>query len=144
MDITTKYITLNDFKVYFGIDLDATLRDDANPSNKGQAFLKRIEDRMATWLDYNYYQNVDLIYPTFNNYQKLHYQRALLEQAIYVFRNGDLSVDSGYDLERGNIGNTVPLAIAPNAIAELALCGIACRDIGNRSCGNGWFGGFWY
>lgn len=142
MDIVTKYITPDEFKTYFGIDLEAELKGGANPSDSATAFLKRIEDRLATFINANFYRNVDLEYPEFTDYQKEHYARALLEQAIYVFRNGDISVDSGYDYEHGETASTTTLlfkSIAPNCKQELLLCGLWCRKIkGARA--NSWYG----
>lgn len=56
---------------------------------------------MATFIDAEFFRKVDEEYPNFTDYQKQHYQLALLEQAIYVFKNGDISVDSGYDYDEG-------------------------------------------
>ena len=145
MNIVTKYIQPDDFKTYFGIDLDLELRSTGNPSNTALAFLKRIEDRIATFLDANFYRRVDVEYPEFSDYQKEHYQRALLEQAIYVFKNGDISVDSGYDYEQGEkASDSVILekSIAPNCKQELLLCGLWCSKIqGGRW--RGIWGGLW-
>jgi hypothetical protein len=130
-ELRTKYITPDEFKEYFGIDL-AILKDDTNPSNKQVAFLKRIEDRMEALIDSECFRNVNREYPHFSQYQKLHYKRALLEQAIYVFRNGELSTDSGIDPEKGVI---IPIetiqkaALAPNAKRELQLCGLWTKKI---------------
>lgn len=132
MELNTKYITLDDFKVYFGIDLNAELRDDFNPSNTGLAFLKRIEDRMESLIDAECFKKVDREYPHFSNYQKEHYKRALLEQAIYIFRNGDITVDSGMDPDEGIVIplETIQSAIlAPNAKRELELCGLWSKKI---------------
>lgn len=132
MELNTKYITLDDFKVYFGIDLNAELRDDFNPSNTGLAFLKRIEDRMESLIDAECFKKVSREYPHFSNYQKEHYKRALLEQAIYIFRNGDITVDSGMDPDEGVVIplETIQSAIlAPNAKRELELCGLWSKKI---------------
>ena len=51
MTIQTKYITLDDFKVFFGIDLEHELQDSTNPSNDAQAFLMRTEIEVETMLD---------------------------------------------------------------------------------------------
>lgn len=129
--LQTKYITPDEFKAYSGIDL-AMITDDANPSNKQAAFLKRIEDRMATLIDVNCFRKVDVEYPNFSEYQKEHYKRALMEQAIYVFRNGELSEESGYDFEKGVIANAQSIhqiALSPNAKDELILCGLWSRKI---------------
>ena len=142
MEIITKYISVDEFKAYFGIDLEAELKNSANPSDTANAFLKRIEDRIATFLDANFYRNVDLEYPDFTDYQKEHYARALLEQAIYIFRNGDISVDSGYNYDNGQVADSRVIemkSIAPNCKQELLLCGLWCRKIKGRRA-NTWYG----
>lgn len=141
MEIKTKYITPDDFKDYFGIDLDLELKALGNPSNTANAFIMRIEDRMAAFLDAEFYRRIDVVYPTFSDYQKEHYAKALLEQAMYVFKNGDISVDSGYNMDTGETASNdtiIKKIIAPNAKQELLLCGLWCRKIqGNR------WGGLW-
>ena len=65
--------------------------------------------------------------------------KALLEQAIYIFKNSDISVDSGYDPEQGvkiSRRTIEELSLAPNAKNYLRLCGLWSRHIDNRS----WFG----
>ena len=134
--LQTRYITLDEFKEYFGIDLIQAFKTDTN----AMAFLKRIEDRLATFCDSNFNANIDRKYPCFTDYQKYHYKLALLEQAIYIFRNGDISVDSGYDPEKGEIARTEKYAIAPNCKDNLRLCGIWNRNIPNM--GPFWWGVF--
>ena len=140
--IQTRYITKDEFKEYSGIDLDATLRDDGNPSNKTNAFLSRIERRVATYLNAHFCRNVDIEYKKFSDYQKEHYKYALMEQAIYELRNGEISTDSGYDPEKGevaNVDNLSKLRIAPNAKDELVTCGLWNRHIGDGGNPYGWF-----
>ena len=132
MDIVTKYITTDDFRDYFGIDLDLELKNSANPSDTADAFIMRLEERMATFLDAQFFRQVDKEYPQFTNYQKRHYQLALLEQAKYVFKNGDISEDSGYNYETGETASNDMITkktIAPNARQHLLLCGLWCRKI---------------
>ena len=129
--LQTKYITPDDFRDYFGIDL-SILKDDTNPSNKQMAFLKRIEDRMESMIDAECFRKVSVEYPNFSDYQKEHYKRALLEQAIYIYKNGDISVDSGMDPEKGVIidDDTIDkLSLARNAKRELQLCGLWSKKI---------------
>ena len=136
MEFKTKYITLDEFKEYTGIDLELQLKSDDNPSNTANAFLLRIENRLASYLDARFYRKVDFEFPKFTNYQKEHYKLALLEQAMYVFRNGDISTDSGYDPEKGVIiknDEKQDLIISPNAKDNLILCGLWCRKIKNRA-----------
>lgn len=138
--LKTKYITLDEFREYF---VDVDLREALQTNESATAFIVRIEDRMETFLEANFNLNIDRRYPTFTDYQKKHYKRALLEQAIYVYRNGDISVDSGFDVDRGVIAdiNTIKkLSIAPNAKQELILCGLWNRHIrGGRYYTNWWW-----
>lgn len=141
MELQTKYITLDEFKEYTGIDLEASLVKDDNPSNTALAFLKRIEVRMEAFINGNFNRNIDKEYREFSDYQKQEYKYALLEQALYIFRNGDISVDSGYDPEKGEVisgGKIRNLSIAPNAKDHLRTCGIWNRNIG-RNFRTGWF-----
>lgn len=134
--LKSKYITADDFKMYFGIDLDAELKDDDNPSNKVNAFLLRIEDRLASFIDANFYRQVDFEYPSFSDYQKKHYKLALLEQAYYVLYNSDISNDSGYSVNEGlkiSREEVHKLKIGDNTKEELLLCGLWCRKIKNRA-----------
>ena len=134
LSLQTKYITLDEFEEYFNIDLTAEFGSET----KALAFLKRIEDRLATFVDSKFNTNIDMKYPNFTDYQKLHYKLALLEQTIYIFKNGDISVDSGYDPEKGEIARTERYAIAPNCKDNLRLCGIWNRNIPNMA-GWAWF-----
>lgn len=133
MELLTKYITADEFREYTGIDLAEELKDNSNASDKVNAFLKRIEVRMETFLNAKFFKNVNDLYPNFSDFQKSHYKYALLEQALYVFRNGDISVDSGYDPETLTIANVSKkrlISIAPNAIDHLKLTGLWSGFIG--------------
>lgn len=136
--LKSKYITAEDFKAYFGIDLNAELKEDDNPSNTVNAFLIRVEDRIEGYLDATFYRRVEREYPTFTDYQKKRYKLALLEQAYYVLTQGDISRDSGYSLEEGikaSRGQINSIKISDNTKEELLLCGLWCRKIRNRSRG---------
>lgn len=126
--IQTKYISLDEFKDYFQIDLIEEL----GTQEKALAFLRRIEDRMESYLGANLNKNVVRLYANFSDYQKECYKRALLEQAIYVFKNCDISVDSGYDTERGLIVDqeTIKkLSLSLNTKENLVMCGLWSRHI---------------
>ena len=85
---------------------------------------------------------MDVEYKKFSDYQKEHYKYALMEQAIYELRNGEISTDSGYDPEKGevaNVDNLSKLRIAPNAKDELVTCGLWNRHIGDGGNPYGWF-----
>ena len=143
MEIKTKYITPDDFKDYFGIDLNLELKSLGNPSDTANAFLLRIENRLATFLDAEFYRRIDEEYAQFTDYQKQHYAQALLEQAMYVFKNGDISVDSGYDYESGEKASNETILkkiIAPNCQQELLICGLWSRKIKGNRYRNMWRG----
>ena len=137
--LLTKYITADEFKEYTGIDLSEELKDTSNPSDKVNAFLKRIEDRMETYLNAHFFKRVSDLWPCFTENQKYHYKLALIEQAYYVFKNGDISTDSGYDPEKGIIGSKhalTEITIAPNAKDHLKMTGLWSGHIGT----GGFFG----
>ena len=137
--LLTRYITADEFREYTGIDLADELRDTSDPSNKVNAFLKRIEDRMEVFLNAHFFKNVSDLWPCFSDFQKHHYKLALIEQAYYIFKNGDISTDSGYDPEKGILISKhakSEITIAPNAIDHLRMTGLWSGHIGN----GGFFG----
>ena len=135
MELQTRYITADEFLQYTGINLREELNDTSNGSDKVNAFLKRTEDRMEAFLNSKFFKNVSDLYPEFSEFQKKHYKLALLEQAYYVFKNGDISSDSGYNQETLEIANQRKLralAVAPNAIDHLRLTGLWSGFIGGK------------
>lgn len=123
MALKTRYITLDDLREYAGIDLVREL----GTTEKALAFLFRIETRMESFLDARMFQKVDQRWPKFTDFQKREYKLALLEQCIYVWRNGDIAVDSGYDPEKGlaiDESSAVRLSIARLAKDHLMRCGL--------------------
>lgn len=135
MELQTRYITADEFLQYTGINLREELNDTSNGSDKVNAFLKRTEDRIEAFLNAKFFKNVSDLYPEFSEFQKKHYKLALLEQAYYVFKNGDISSDSGYNQETLEIANQRKLralAVAPNAIDHLRLTGLWSGFIGGK------------
>lgn len=143
MKLQTRYITLDEFRVYSGIDLLAELKTNSNPSDEANAWLVRLEDRMEAFLNATFFKNVSDLYPCFTDHQKEHYKKALLEQGIYVFQNGDIATDSGLDPETGEkFGEATrnKKVIAPAAKWHLKQCGLWNGHIGGPS----FFGGLWF
>lgn len=109
MNTSSMFAKPSDFLNRFGIDLNAELRDTGTEVDSGKAdrFLARAEDVLFTECRAN------LGFPTFvkwedvlgNRETKDLVQKAVLEQAFYMFRNGDLTSDSGYDPQRGSIAS---------------------------------------
>ena len=143
MTIQTRYITADEFREYTGVDLMEELRDTSNPSDKVNAFLMRIEDRMEVFLNTKFFKNVPALYPCFTDHQKLCYKKALIEQAYYVFKNGDISTDSGYDPDKGIVASKHALnelIIAPNARNYLRMTGLWSGHIDQGSFFGPWLG----
>lgn len=135
--LESKYITLDDFYSYSGLDLVTEL----GTTEQALAFLVRIETRLETFLNARMHQNVSLRYPTLTDNQKHHYKLALLEQAIYVWKNGETSVDNGYDPQEGmkiRQGDLIDITVCRNAKEHLILAGLWTYKLGPQ----GWFGGW--
>lgn len=111
--MTPKFIDQNQFLDYWGVDLRAKLKNDDNPSAKIDTFLARVEKRLMAWINKNTFRIIDFNHLT--NYQLEHFRYALLEQANYMYRNGDIAQDSGYDQERGIVAEH-------HAMQELVVC----------------------
>jgi hypothetical protein len=141
MTFQTKYITLDEFDEYF--PEVGPIRQVLGGEDKALAWLKRIEDRMEVFINSNFNRNIEREWPVFTQNMKEHYKKALLEQAIYIFRNSDISVDSGYDPEKGEIMNASRLKkiqLAPNALDHLRMCGLTNRLLNyNRTKGIIWW-----
>lgn len=140
----TRFITLDEFKIYTGIDLEAELKSDGNPSQTAEAFLLRNTNRLETYLMARLFRSPEREFGQMTDFQRYHYKLALIEQSLYIFKTGDISVDSGYDFEFGKRVDQTYLErifIAPNAKNELMTCGmfsrkIRCGDYGGDN--NGW------
>lgn len=129
------FVTPADFKNYWGLDLESELKEDGSEldSNRADSFLMRIEDRLLSWVDANTWRNRR--WECISQNQKEHLQKAILLQAMYVFRNSDLSMDSGYDPQRGKIAEKKDLQmieICDPAIDELKTCGLYNHVMSNH------------
>lgn len=128
-----RYITVDDFNNYFGMDLSEMLKDNTNESNKANMFLVRVEDRTLAWIDNKTARNIP--YSKLSAFQFECLQKALLHQALYTWQNGDLGLDSGYDQERGIIADTNVLnniAVCPAAVDFLVRAGIFTHQMPTR------------
>lgn len=140
--INSRYITKDDYFEKWGEDLSIILPNGDNESNKVERFLELVEDRLACYVMQTTHKDIDLIYPRFTDTQKIRYKKALLEQALYMIRNGDIGSDSGYDPNRGLVATNRTLKaieISRPAISQLERCGLYDR----RIRGNSWFKDFY-
>ena len=108
-----QFIDANLFLDYTNVDLHAALKGKDNPSAKVDTFLARVELRLMAWIDKNTFRIKDWRHLTDFQLEKFRY--ALLEQAYYMYRNGDIALDSGYDQERGIVAEH-------HAMQELVVC----------------------
>ena len=127
-----KYVSADDFENYWGVNLNAKLKGD-NYSNKADMFLLRIENRLMNWLDANSFRVYRWDELTEEQLEK--FQMAILEQAMYVFKNSDLALDSGYDPDSGIIADYEKInsiAICQPTIDLLKSAGLFNLRIYNR------------
>ena len=113
INMQPQFVSTDDFLNYWGIDLKAKLNKGVNTSNFADMFLRRIEDRIMTWIDattfrivpWEYYKDDYIPKNDFNkksiDLSRDYWKKAILEQAMYVFKNSDIGQDSGYDPEKG-------------------------------------------
>lgn len=148
IDMKPKFVTPNDFLNYWGIDLNVKLRrGTTGPENVAESFLKRVEDRLMTWIDANTFRLTPWDYYTDNyvygneNEAKLaklrkdYWKKAILVQAMYVFKNSDIGLDSGYDPEKGIIAEKASLdeiEISRQAIDFIKNAGLYNHVVKNR------------
>lgn len=128
-----RFVSPDDFYNYWGVDLNAELRDNDNVSNKANIFLMVVEDRLMSWIDANTFRNVD--WEELSGFQLEEFQKAILTQAMYMFRNSDISLDSGYDPEKGIVASKEDLdkiLISQSAINFLKTAGLCNYTISNR------------
>lgn len=123
-----KFVTVDDFYNYWGQDLRNLLDGmGENPSKAAEIFLARIEDRLMNWIDNNTFRRIG--YEELNPFQLENFKKAILTQAMYMWRNGDLGIDSGYDAERGKV-------IDRKELVEIEVCQAAIDYLSNAGLFN--------
>lgn len=131
--IKSKYLSADEFYEMSGIDLNAVLKDDFNPSTKADRFIIDRENELETFVLANYHKSVKKFWECkTNDFQKEHFKRAIMYQCKYVLINGDIANDSGFDFDEGVKAKQVDLytkSISRQAIDELRICGLANRTI---------------
>lgn len=112
-----KFVTVDDYNNYWGENLREILRSyGGNDSYDAERFLARVEIKLMNWIDNRTFRRIR--YCDLNPRQLLNFQYALIEQAKYMLKNGDIGLDSGYNpetlqtadsqaLEMLRVGNTV-------------------------------------
>lgn len=140
-----KFVTVDDFKNYWGIDLRNRLRSDDNESNQAERFLARVEDRLMNWIDNHTFRRIKYEDLKFRPQQNENWKKAILTQAMYMYKNGDLGIDSGYDSEKGIVtarSDLVELEVCQATIDYLSNAGLFNLNVKNRPRTLSGYGGF--
>ena len=137
-ELRTRWITPYEFKEATGIDLNLRLKGMDNPSRKADIFIAQCEDDVEAYLQANFFRSIN--FEKMTDFQKENFRKGMIQQILYIYKNGDIANDSGYDPDRGIIarrGNLEALAISPKAIRYFKICGLWNRHIkGGRRFGN--------
>lgn len=120
-----RFITIDEFDNYWGANLREMLRDSANPSNQADLFLARVENRLMSYIDNNTFRRYR--YEDLRGGQLAAFKEAIILQAMYVYKNGDIGMDSGYDAEHGTLvkrTELVEISVCQDAIDILSNAGL--------------------
>lgn len=126
-----RFVTPSDFQNYTGKNLKAILKSDG-VNNFDNLFLMRVEDRLLVAIDKMSFRTYS--FDNLTEFQKENLQKAIIEQAEYIIRNGDIYTDSGYDLEKiiANPGFLESIEICRIAKSYLITSGLLNFNIQNR------------
>lgn len=132
--IKTQYVSLDEFKQNFGMDLEQIL----GGKDQALAFMNRWENRIETLIINLGGTQPSTVYPNFSDYQKNEYKWALMEEYAYILNIGDIALDNGYDQGAGkkNVSDQQlkGMYLSNMCKAHLINCGILCgkNRLGNR------------
>lgn len=130
-----KFVTPDDYANFFGQNLNAMLKIKDNTSNVANIFLMHTEDKILNRIDATSFRTNRWEVEDLSELQLENLQKAILYQAEYMIRNGDIFSDSGYDLEKGeviSIEKLQKIAICRTSIDLLKNCGLFNQVIKNR------------
>lgn len=133
MRTTPRFVNYLDFYNYWSIDLNAEQKNKDNVSNKTNLFLLRVEDALLDWIDSRSFRRIQ--WEDLGPEQMDALQRAIITHAMYIYRNTDVSLDSGYDPEKGvviSIEQIKAIQVSPAVENILISKGILNLKIGNR------------
>ena len=122
-----KYVTVDEFNNYWGSNLDELLRTNANDSNKSNAFLMRVEQRLMAYIDHNTFRRYK--YEELRGEQLNAFKIAIIIQAMYVWKHGLIGMDSGYEPDKGIVAKRADLI-------EITLCQDAIDTLSNAGLWN--------
>lgn len=133
MQLQPKFVTIDDFNNYWAANLQNLLKTSANESNQANMFLVRVERRLMSYIDNNTFRRYK--YEELKGKQLDAFKEAILLQAMYTYKNGDIGMDSGYDSERGMTAKRaelVEISVCQDAIDILSNAGLWNLVMKNR------------
>lgn len=133
IDFKPKYVTVDDFNNYWNTNLREMLLSNGNDSYAAEKFLFQTEVKLMAWINANTFRRKD--WNQLNKFQYQQFQLAILEQAMYRFKVGDLDLDSGYNPESGFVakpGELNRIKVSRSAIEFLQNAGLYNLVIKNR------------
>lgn len=138
------YITPEDFKNYYGMDLRSMLKINDNESFQAETFIQLVTDHLMTWVDTTTFRNFR--WDCLTEYQMYHWKHALLAQTYYTYKEGAkaLGLSSGADDEKGKIFDLNFIAsveVCQAAIRSLMAGGIMNMNVKNRRRSTSWLNG---
>ena len=135
MNKTKPVVTPDDFKNMFGEDLRYILKNSDNESNYPTIFLTMVQEFLIDWCDERGFRRVK--YDQLTGIQLEYFQKAVLYQAYYVWKNGavGLGLDSGYDAEKGIVidaSNLQRVEVPERVVTMLHKAGLFNLKMRNR------------
>ena len=129
-----QFITVEDYDNYWNENLREKLRSiDGNDSYEAERFLARVEKRLMRYINVKTYRRLN--YYLLNPRQLAAFQEALVEQAKYMFYNGDTGINSGFNQEQNDIidpDKMEDIAVSREAIRALVDAGMFNLTVKNR------------
>ena len=134
IEFKPRFVTVDDFNNYHNMNLRDMLRSyTGDDSYAAERFLFKTEIKLMQWVDNTSFRRKK--WEDLNPYQLQQFQLAILEQAMYRFKNGDIDMDSGYDPEKGPIagrGQLNRIVVCQSAIGFLSNAGLYNLVVKNR------------
>lgn len=123
------YVTPDDFKNFYGKDLRNALRGDDNESYQAENFIAMVTSHLKNWIESHTFRR--LRYDQLTKYQYGQFQRAILAQTYYTYKEGAkaLGLSAGVDDEKGVV---IPLEV----IREVEICPAALDYLSNAGLFN--------
>ena len=124
-DYTTPYISVEEYLIEKGVDLNTELQDDDNKSNKVNRFIKDITNFVLDYLTKEYLCNelnrLNSDFSDLAEWRRKRFHFGMLEQIEYVLNNGLVQIDAGINRATGQIMDFSNIQISTSAMRQFQL-----------------------